>query len=133
MKKTEEDRRFARRFAEALQPYVSIERQQGKSLVEIAAKLGVTAAGLQKQLAGGTPSIRTVALAYAIHGVSVPYEDIDFAKAVSPKKGRKRASALERQLLLPLEIIAPLASTDLVLKRVPQSVRRYRLELTVGI
>jgi hypothetical protein len=96
-------------------------------------KLGVTAAGLQKQLAGGTPSIRTIALAYRRYGVSVPYENIEFAKAVSSKRKRNSDKRGEGQLLLPLEIIAPAASKSLVLKRIPQGVLRYRLELTVGI
>jgi hypothetical protein len=86
MKQTEADRRFARKFAEALQPYIAGERNKGRSLAQIAEKLGVTGAGLQKQLVGGTPSVRTVALAYAIYRVSVPYEDIAISKAVSAKK-----------------------------------------------
>ena len=103
MKQTEEDRRFAKRFAEALLPHVTDERNEGKPLAQIAARLGVTAAGLQKQLAGGTPSIRTIALAHSIYGVAVPYEGIDISKAVSVKRG-KRQRVEERQLVLPFEI-----------------------------
>jgi transcriptional regulator with XRE-family HTH domain len=133
MKKTEEDRLFASRFAEVLQPFVSRDRDNGKSLAEIAAELGVTAAGLQKQLAGGTPSIRTIVRAYKKYGVSVPYEDTEIAKAVSSKGRRRNGQAIERQFLLPFDIIAPAFSKALVLKRIPQGVRRYRLQLTVGM
>lgn len=134
MKQTEADRRFARNFAEALQPYVVGERDKGKSLAHIAEQLGVTAAGLQKQLVGGTPSVRTVALAHAVYGVSVPYENIEVSKAVSAKKKKgKPVPVPERQLVLPFEITAPASSKDLVLKLVPQGVRRYRLQLTVGV
>lgn len=133
MKQTEEDRRFATRFGEALQPHVTRERNLGKSLAQIAAELGVTAPGLQKQLNGGTPSIRTVALAHAVYGVSVPYQGIEISKAVSAKKKGKQGQISNRQLFLPFEITAPAPSKDLVLKLVPQGVRRYRLQLTVGI
>jgi transcriptional regulator with XRE-family HTH domain len=130
---TEEDRRFAKRFAQALLPHVTDERNEGKPLAQIAARLGVTAAGLQKQLGGGTPSIRTIALAHATYGVAVPYEGIDISKAVSLKKRGKRERVEERQLVPPFEITAPAPSTDLVLKLLPHGVRRYRLQLTVGI
>jgi len=133
MKQTQDDRVFAKRFARALQPYVTAEQDQGKSLADIARKLGVTAAGLQKQLAGGTPSIRTIAFAYALYGVSVPYGGIAVTKAVSGKqKGRGRQTS-DQQLFLPLEITAPPSSTGLVLKPVPKSTRRYRLQITVGL
>lgn len=108
------------------------ERTKGKTLAQIAARLGVTAAGLQKQLGGGTPSIRTIALAHAIYEVAVPYEGVDISKAVSVKK-RKRQRVEERQLVLPFEITAPAPSTDLVLKLLLHGVRRYRLQHTVGI
>ncbi|HEU0049904.1 MAG TPA: hypothetical protein VFQ43_20110 [Nitrososphaera sp.] len=133
MKQTDADRRFARRFAEALHPYVTNERDKGKSLAQIAEKLGVTAAGLQKQLAGGTPSIRTVALAYAEFGVSVPYEGIDISKAVSATMKKRRPAPGSNQLILPFEIKAPVYSKDLVLKLVPRGVGRYRLQLTMAI
>jgi transcriptional regulator with XRE-family HTH domain len=133
MKQTGEDRSFATRFAEALQPHVTRERNKGKSLVQIAAGLGVTASGLQKQLNGGTPSIRTIALAHGLYGVSVPYEGIEISRVVSAKGKGKQKKRLERQLFLPFEITAPAPSKDLVLKLVPQGVRRYRLQLTVGI
>jgi len=88
---------------------------------------------LQKQLGGGTPSIRTIALAYAIHGVAVPYEGIDISKALSAKSNGKKARTEERQLVLPFEITAPARSKGLMLKLLPQGVRRYRLQVTVGI
>lgn len=130
MKQTDEDRRFAARFASALQPFVSRDRDEGKSLAEIAADLGVTAAGLQKQLGGGTPSIRTIALAYKKYLLSVPYEDIEFTAEIAQKRRRSK-NAAEGQLLLPLDITIPKSCKALVLRRVPQSVRRYTLKLTV--
>ena len=133
MKQTEEDRRFATRFAEALEPHMSRERENGKTLGEIALGLGVTAAGLQKQLAGGTPSIRTIALAYAMYGVSVPYENIEVGHAVSRKKRKSQAQASREQLFLPFEITAPPRSRRMSLKLVPTSARRYQLHLTVGV
>jgi len=133
MKRTEADRRFAVLFAEALQPHVASERNQGKSLSQIAAHLGVTAAGLQKQLGGGTPSIRTIALAHALYGVAVPYSGIDISKAVSAKRKGKKARTEERQLVLPFEITASAPSKDLILKLLPQGVRRYRLQVTVRL
>jgi hypothetical protein len=131
MKKTDEDRRFAARFAGALQPFVSRDRDEGKSLAEIAADLGVTAAGLQKQLGGGTPSIRTIALAYKKYRLSVPYEDIEFTTGVA-KRRRRDKKAAESQLLLPLDITMPASCKGLALRRIPQSVRRYTLRITVG-
>jgi transcriptional regulator with XRE-family HTH domain len=132
MKQTQEDREYARKFARALQPQVSMEQNQGKSLAEIAKKLGVTAAGLQKQLAGGTPSIRTIAFAYAIYGVSVPYGGVEVTKAISAKRKGKRGQPSEQQLFLPLEITAPPASRGLSLKPVLKSLRRYRLQITIA-
>jgi transcriptional regulator with XRE-family HTH domain len=131
MKRTAEDREFARRFARALQPHVIDEKDRGKSLAEIARKLGVTAAGLQKQLAGGTPSIRTIALAYATYGISVPYRDIEVTKAMSGKRKRKQVQLSEQQLIFPFEIVAPPSSSGLSLKPVPKSLRRYRLQITI--
>ncbi|MBZ5502182.1 MAG: hypothetical protein LAN59_08050 [Acidobacteriia bacterium] len=133
MKQTEEDRRFATRFAEALQPHISRERENGKTLAEIASSLGVTAAGLQKQLSGGTPSIRTIALAYAIYGVSVPYENVEIGRTVSAKRKKRQGEAFEQQLFLPFEITAPPRSGRMSLKLVPMSVRRYQLQVTVGL
>ena len=133
MKRTEADRSFAARFADALQPHVTNERNQGKSLARIAAHLGVTAAGLQKQLGGGTPSIRTIALAHALYGVAVPYDAIDISKVLSAKGKSKKARTEGRQLVLPFEITVPAPSKDLTLKLLPQGVRRYRLQVTVGV
>jgi transcriptional regulator with XRE-family HTH domain len=132
MKQTDDDRLFSTRFAAALEPHVSRERDKGKTLAEIASRLGVTAAGLQKQLSGGTPSIRTIAFAYAIYGVSVPYENIEIARAMSAKRRKKRAEAAEEQLFLPFDITAPPRSKQMSLKLVSRSVRRYRLQLVVG-
>jgi len=133
MKKTQEDRIFAKRFAQALQFHVSRERDKGGSLAKIAKKLGVTAAGLRKQLAGGTPSIRTVAFAYEHYDVSVPYAGVEVAEVTSTKRKGKRRKTSEQQLLLPLDITAPPSSTGLLLKPIPKSVRRYRLQITVGV
>lgn len=132
MKQTKEDREFSRKFAEALLPHVTRERDQGKSLAEIAAKLGVTAAGLQKQLSGGTPSVRTVAFAYALYKVSVVYLNVDLAKAIASKRKSGRRP-VEQQLFLPFEITAPSQSTHLRLKLLSSGVRRYRFRLTVGV
>src|ERR1700722_4406164 len=128
MKQTQEDRDFARKFSRALQPHVTGEQNQRRPLAGLPEKLGGTAAGLQKQLAGGTPSIRTVAFAYVNYGVSVPYVDIEVTKAISAKRKTKRGQTLEQQLFLPLEITVPASSRGLVLKPVPKSVRRYRLQ-----
>jgi transcriptional regulator with XRE-family HTH domain len=133
MKQTPEDRKFARDFARALQPHVTGEQDKGRSLAEIAKELGVTAAGLQKQMAGGTPSIRTIAYAHAIYGVSVPYGDVEVTKAMSSKRKRKSGQTSEQQLFLPLEITAPASYKGLLLKPVPKSTRRYRLQFTVGV
>jgi hypothetical protein len=135
MKKTEADRHFAKRFAEELLPHVTEQRNRGKSLAEIATRLGVTGAGLQKQLDGGTPSIRTIALAYALYGVSVRYEGIEVTKAISSKRKKKgqHASTEIRQLVLPFEITTPVPPKDMVLKLIPRGIHRYRLQLTVGV
>lgn len=128
MKQTEEDRVFARRFAAALTPHVLRERGQGQSWATIAAKLGISAAGLQRQLSGATPSIRTIALAHAVYGLSVFYGGVDVSKAVSRKRRGKLA---DNQLLLPFEITTPASSRGLLLKLVPKSTRRYNLRLTI--
>src|SRR6267142_208668 len=103
MKKTDEDRLFAERFAAALQVHVDRELELGKSMMKIADGVGVTGWGLQKQLNGGTPSIRTIALAYAKYGVSVPYDGIAISKALTRK--RKATKNSERQLFLPFQIM----------------------------
>jgi transcriptional regulator with XRE-family HTH domain len=131
MKQTEEDRRFAGRFAYALQPYIAREQDKGRSLAEIARELGVTGPGLQKQLAGGTPSIRTIALAHAIYKISVPYGGIEFTKSLSAK--RKYKETQERQLHLPFEITAPTIAKEVGVKLVSNGIRKYRLHLTVKI
>jgi hypothetical protein len=133
MKQTDEDARFAQRFARELQPHIASDRDGGKSWAEIAKALGVTAPGLQKQLAGGTPSIRTIALAYDRYKVSVPYEGIEIAKALATKRSkRKTGRPYENQLLLPFDITAPAFSRGIRLKRMPQGVRRYRLQLLIA-
>jgi len=81
MKQTSADKDFALRFAAALGPYVDKEKQKGLSVAAIAGRLGVSGPGLLKQLNGGTPSVRTIALAYASFGISVPYQDVDVARA----------------------------------------------------
>jgi len=133
MKQTDEDRLFSIRFSEALTPHVSRDRENGKTLVEIASRLGVTAAGLQKQLSGGTPSIRTIALAYAIYGISVLYGGVEIARAMSEKRRKKKGETTGSQLFLPFEITAPPRSRRMSLKLVSTSVRRYQLQLTVGL
>ncbi len=133
MKKTADDRQFALRFAEVLHPFVSQDRDKGKSWAQIGADLGVSGPGVQKQLAGGTPSIRTIALAYEKYGISVPYKGIEVAKTVARKR-RTRAAETKTgpQLSLPFEITAPASFRTLVLKRLPRGVRRYRLQLVIG-
>jgi hypothetical protein len=131
MKQTQEDRMFARLFADALQPHVVREREQGQSLTTIAAKLGISGAGLQRQLGGVTPSVRTIALAYAVYGVSVPYSGVEVAKAVSRGQKGKRRNAMDSQLSLPFEITVPASSNGMLLRLVPRSKRRYHLQLTV--
>jgi hypothetical protein len=132
MKRTEEDQRFAARFAEALAPFVAGEREKGRSWAQIALDLGVTAAGLQKQLAGGTPSIRTIALAHSKYGLSVPYEGVEISKAITSRKRGKSRRGAENQLLLPFDIIAPVSSKALILRRAPFGIRRYRLQLVIA-
>jgi hypothetical protein len=133
MKQTDEDKFFAYRFAQALEPHVERERREGKTLSKIASTLGVTAAGLQKQLTGGTPSIRTVALAFARYRVAVPYIDVDIARVISSKRRKKGDKSDEQQLTLPFEIKAPSRPRRLGLKLVSTSPRRYRLQLTIGV
>ena len=133
MKQTDEDRLFSIHFAAALEPHIAREREKGKTLADVASSLGVTAAGLQKQLSGGTPSIRTVALAHAIFGISVPYGTVEIARTMSAKRSKKRKEATEQQLFLPFEITAPARSRRMSLKLVSTSVRRYQLQLTVGL
>ncbi|MGA2905524.1 MAG: hypothetical protein ABSD98_16990 [Candidatus Korobacteraceae bacterium] len=133
MKQTEEDRRFARLFAEALLPHVEAERANGKSLAQIAARLGVTAAGLQKQLAGGTPSVRTVALAHAHYAIAIPYEGIAVSKAITAGRRRKGKQQGKQQLFLPFEISAPVLPNNVTLKLLPKGVRRYQLQLSMRI
>jgi hypothetical protein len=131
MKKTDEDRLFAARFAAALQVHVDRELGLGKSMMKIGEGLGVTGWGLQKQLNGGTPSIRTIALAYAKYGVSVPYDGIAISKALTRKRKATRNS--ERQLFLPFQIMAPSAGNDVTLKLLPTGVRKYQLRLSVRL
>jgi hypothetical protein len=133
MKQTKEDRAYARRFSEALQPHISHDRTQGKSLEKIASGLGITAAGLQKQLAGGTPSVRTIALAYSVYGVAVPYRGINFAGAISrSRKGKRNRVESDGQLFLPFEITASPTAKRLSFKLVPKSPRRYQLQIIVA-
>jgi transcriptional regulator with XRE-family HTH domain len=132
MKRTPEDRRFAESFADALRPHIEREKQKGKSLKKIAAMLGVTAWGLQKQLSGGAPSIRTVARAYKLYGVSVDYDGMAVTPAITANGKRHRDRTSEAQMLLPFEIIAHPPSARLELKRVPKRLRTYRLQIVVA-
>jgi len=132
MKKTEEDRQFAADFAAALQPHIDRELAAGKSFAQIAGGLGVTDWGLKKQLGGGTPSIRTVALAFARYRVSVSYARIDLGKALSVAR-RKKRTVSETQLLLPFQITAAMQIRDMILKRDPKGVRQYRIQLSMRI
>jgi hypothetical protein len=129
VKQTDEDRRFARSFADALRPHIERELGEGKSLAAIAAKLGVTAPGLQKQLDGGTPSVRTVALAYTTYRVSVPYGQAEVGRVLGAR--RKKATVSDQQLFLPFAITAPRQPEELSLKLSPRGLRRYRLCLIV--
>lgn len=129
MKQTDEDRLFATRFATALRVHVDRELRSGKSMTKIGEGLGVTGWGLQKQLNGGTPSIRTIALAYAKYGVSVPYDGIAVSKALAKK--RKVTRDTDRQLFLPFQIMAPSAGNDVSLKLLPMGMRKYKLLLSV--
>lgn len=131
MKQTPADKDFALRFAAALGPYVEREKEKGQSLAVIAKRLGISGPGLLKQLDGGTPSVRTIALAHAAFGISVAYAGVHVAKAVSSKRTRKLQPQPPGQLLLPFEITAPPSSQGLVLKLVPRSRRRYHLQLVV--
>ncbi|HWZ96865.1 MAG TPA: hypothetical protein VN025_03820 [Candidatus Dormibacteraeota bacterium] len=133
MKQTLEDKLFSNRFADALAPHVARERKKGRTLADVASSLGVTAAGLQKQLSGGTPSIRTIALAYELFRVSVPYKSVEIARIMSAKQNKKRKGANEEQLFLPFEISAPIRPKRMSLKLVSTNVRRYQLQLTVGL
>jgi hypothetical protein len=131
MKQTKADKDFALRFADALGPHVASEREKGESLASIAKRLGISGPGLLKQLNGGTPSVRTIALAHTSFGISVPYAGVDVAKAVSSKRRRRPRVPDTSQLLLPFEITTPPSSQRLVLKLVPKSARRYHLQLMV--
>jgi len=131
MKQTKADKDFALRFAEALGPHIEGEKLKGRSIAATARRLGVSGPGLLKQLNGGTPSVRTVALAYAEFGVSVAYEGVDVGKALSRRRGRRPKPSDANQLLLPFEITAPPSSQRLVLKLLPKSARKYHLQLMV--
>jgi hypothetical protein len=131
MKKTKEDRRFAARFAEELRPHIDRELAAGQSMAKIAAKLGVTAWGLQKQLNGGTPSIRTVSLAYSVYKVAVPYGGVDITKALNRRRRTKKD--IDEQLVLPFEIDAPARIRDMTLKMSPKGIRRYRLNVVLRV
>lgn len=133
MKKTSADKDFALRFAAALGPHVEREREKGLSIAAIAKRLGISGPGLLKQLEGSTPSVRTIALAHSAFGVSVPYAGVYVARVVAPKAGRKRQPEQPDQLLLPFEITTPPSSRRLMLKLVPKSMRRYRLQLLVKV
>jgi transcriptional regulator with XRE-family HTH domain len=133
MKQTPEDLRFAGDFAEALRPHVAGEKEKGVSLKKIAQGLGVTEPALQKYLGGRTtPSLRTVALAYARYGVSVPYSGVSFAGASSKRKQRQMSKPLQ-QLFLPFEIQTPSSEDRLALKLLPTGVRKYQLQVTLRL
>jgi hypothetical protein len=131
MKKTKEDESFAISFAKALQPHIDRELDAGQSMAKIAAKLGVTAWGLQKQLNGGTPSIRTVALAYAEYKIAVAYAGIDITRVLSVRRKTRKNS--EQQLSLPFEITAPSRVQNMTLKMSPQGVRKYKFEISMRV
>lgn len=135
MKQTPDDLRFAGDFAEALRPHVADEKRRGRSLKEIARKLGVTEPALKKYLGGRTtPSLRSVVLAYAIFGVSVPYSGVSF---VGVRGRRKRSegpgSRPLQQLFLPFEIQTPSPDDRLALKLLPTGVSRYQLQITLRL
>jgi hypothetical protein len=131
MKRTTEDREFASKFAAALRPHVSAARGKGKSWSEIGAALGITAAGLRKQLAGGTPSVRTIALAYHLYKISVRYRTVAVGEIVCSKKKENIKRTRENQLSLPFEITAPPDAGVVTLELEPRSVHRYFLRVVV--
>jgi len=135
MKQTPEDLRFAGDFAEALRPHVADDKKKGRSLRQIAERLGVTEPALKKYLGGRTtPCLRTVVLAYDRYGLSVPYSGVSFVGGAGGKRkrGRKRSSPLQ-QLFLPFEIQTPSPDDRLGLKLLPTGVRRYQLQVTVRL
>lgn len=134
MKKTESDQLFGRRFADELEPHITKQQQAGKSLEKIAAELGVTGPGMKKQLAGGTPSVRTVALAFRQYRVAVPYEDVDVASVLTGKRSPGAANQKDhrpRQLRLPFEISSPRQATSMKITVRRKGPTRYELDLTI--
>ena len=63
----------------------------------------------------------------------VPQDFHLVARTMSAKRTKKRKEATEQQLFLPFEITAPARSRRMSLKLVSTSVRRYQLQLTVGL
>jgi transcriptional regulator with XRE-family HTH domain len=136
MKQTPEDLRFAGDFAEALRPHIAEEKERGRSLKQIAERLGVTEPALKKYLGGKTtPCLRTVVLAYDRYGVSVPYSGVSFAGSVRGKRrrGQTRNSSPLQQLFLPFEIQTPRPEDRLALKLLPTGVSRYQLQVTLRL
>jgi transcriptional regulator with XRE-family HTH domain len=134
MKQTPEDLRFAGDFADALRPHIAAEKRGGRSLKQIAERLGVTEPALKKYLGGQTtPCLRTVVLAYDRYGVSVPYSGVSFAGDVRGKRKRKTQSNPLQQLFLPFEIQAPGSNDRLELKLLPTGVSRYQLQVTLRL
>ena len=134
MKQTPEDLRFAGDFAEALRPHIAEDKKKGRSLRQIAERLGVTEPALKKYLSGRTtPCLRTVVLAYDRYGLSVPYSGVTFmGVGTKRKRGRKRSNQLQ-QLFLPFEIQTPSSDDRLGLKLLPTGTRRYQLQVTLRL
>src|SRR5580700_3593188 len=94
-------------FAKRLQTLYEQSIAAGGTEKAFARRLGVDRGGLQRYLKKqATPSLRTAVLAFREFGISIPYAGVDTLSLVS-KKGRKRRSASELQMDLPLTIEAP--------------------------
>jgi transcriptional regulator with XRE-family HTH domain len=130
MKRTSEDDAFAADFGRVLNLKYAEAKRAGTTDQNFAESIGVERAQLDKYLRGeAVPSIRTVALAFREHNISVAYRGIKTNRAISGKPNSRRAPS-QTQLLLPFSIRSE-GTENIEVKFRPLGTRNFQLELTI--
>jgi len=129
MKRTDDDTEFAIEFGRELRRKYDEAKNRGVTDGDFANSIGVVRGQLDRYLRGeAVPGIRTVALAFRNHGISVPYGDTALGAALRNRSGRRRSFL--QQMELPFTVVSE-APGLVDVKFKPVSARRFALQLTV--
>jgi hypothetical protein len=130
MKRTSEDVQFALEFGRQLKlRYLALRNSPAGTMSEeqFATTLDVSRPALRKYFSGtAMPTVRTAALAYLRHGVSVSY----FGTPLFGKLGSKSVPLPPAQLVLPFSVRG-LNTSSVSAKIKPTGVNQFELSLEV--